>query len=93
MNYLAPAISADFSKKNGGYIGIRFDKKGNILEGTITNIGFVLKDNSFAYPSIKKTIQGTTLRNVIEIVKSKLVKINQSEILGANRKNILHSRN
>lgn len=56
VNYLAPAISADFSKKNGGYVGIRFDEKGNILEGTITNIGFVLKDNSFAYPSMKKTI-------------------------------------
>lgn len=61
---------ADYSKNQGGYIGIKLDEDGNILEGAIANIAYVLNDDTFAYPPQSKTIRGTTIKDAIEIVKN-----------------------
>lgn len=42
-------------------------------EGSISNIAFVLKDGTFAYPSPEKTIRGTTLKYAIELISKELV--------------------
>jgi len=49
------------------------DEGGNILEGAIANIAYVLNDDTFAYPPQSKTIRGTTIKDAIEIVKNKLI--------------------
>lgn len=90
VNYLVNSIMADYSKKNGGYIGIKLDKDGHVLvifhffickEGAIANIAFVLNDGTFAYPPMHKTIRGTTLRDSIEIVRRDLVKNKNNKLI------------
>ena len=69
VNYLALACMADYSKSRGGYFGIKTDKEGKLLEGAVSNIAYVLKDGSFGYPPLSKTIRGTTLTKAVKILQ------------------------
>lgn len=60
---------ADYSKMRGGYLGIKTDQNSVILEGSISNIAFVLEDKTFAFPPLEKTIRGVTLTKALKIVE------------------------
>lgn len=73
VNYLENSLIADYSRSRGGFRGIKIDKEGNLLEGSISNIAFVMKDKSFVYPPLEKTIRGNTLSKVKEILEKDLM--------------------
>ncbi|CAD8121514.1 unnamed protein product [Paramecium sonneborni] len=73
VNYLELATMADYSKVRGGYFGIKVDPQGNLLEGAISNVAFLTKDNTFGYPPLNKTIRGNTLNKALKIVDSDLL--------------------
>lgn len=73
VNYLDLATMADYSKSRGGYLGIKVDPQGNLLEGAVSNIAFVLKDGTFAHPPLTKTIRGSTLSKALKIVDNHLI--------------------
>lgn len=73
VNYLELATMADYSKTRGGYFGIKVDPQGYLLEGAISNVAFILADNTFAYPPLSKTIRGNTLNKALKIVENDLL--------------------
>lgn len=68
-NYLENSIVANFSKSRGGYLGIKADEDGNLLEAAIANIAIVLKSNVFLTPPPDKIVEGTTLKKCISYIE------------------------
>lgn len=62
-------------KSKGGYLGIKCDENGHLLEASIASIGLVLKNKEFITPPADKIIEGTTLKKCVEFMEKELVKI------------------
>jgi 4-amino-4-deoxychorismate lyase len=57
-NYLVHALVTKESKEHGGYLGIMIDEEGNLLETSMSNIAFVLKNGEFNVPHLIKLLLG-----------------------------------
>jgi len=75
-NYLINSIIYGKAQSQNCYMGIFTDREGNLLECPTSNIGFILKDNSFCVPPFDKTIQGTTVMRLFEYVNKELINKN-----------------
>ena len=76
-NYLCSSIIACKAHEDGGYLGLISDKDGNILEGVVSNIAFVLNDDTYSVPSFEKTLPGTTAIKCLEFCEKNLIPNNE----------------
>ena len=67
------ALVTKESRDQGGYLGIMTDDRGNLLETSMSNIAFVLKNGEFNVPPFDKTLIGTTVVRVLDFVNNELI--------------------
>jgi branched-subunit amino acid aminotransferase/4-amino-4-deoxychorismate lyase len=72
-NYLVHALVTKQSRDQGGFLGIMTDDKNNILETSMSNVAFVMKNGEFNVPPFEKTLIGTTVVRVLEFVNKELI--------------------
>ncbi|KAL4457033.1 hypothetical protein ABPG74_014671 [Tetrahymena malaccensis] len=84
ISYLENAIIANASKSKGGYLGIKVDENGYLLEASIASIGMILKNKEFVSPPADKIIEGTTLKKCMQFLEKELIP--QGYIKSAERK-------
>jgi len=72
-NYLVNSIITSKASDDNGYLGIVTDEHGNILEGVMSNVAFVLEGDIFSLPSFEKTLPGTTAIKVLDLVDKDLI--------------------
>lgn len=87
-NYLASALALDDVKARGGEEAIILGSRGEVLEGTTSNV-FVVRDGELCTPALSAGIlEGITRRTVLELAKKRgLVcreqELRPEELLGA----------
>ncbi len=72
-NYLLSSIITRKAQEDEGYLGIVADDEGNILEGVMSNVGFVLEGDILSVPSFEKTLPGTTVIKCMDYVEKNLI--------------------
>ncbi len=72
-NYLINAMTTKISKDQGGFLGIMTDKDGSLLESPISNIAFLLEDDTFWVPPFEKTLAGTTVIRCMDYIEKNLI--------------------
>lgn len=72
-NYLINAMTTKQSKDKGGFLGIMTDADGSLLESPISNIAFLLEDDSFWVPPFEKTLAGTTVIRCMDFIEKVLI--------------------
>ena len=73
-------LSKHEAEKNGYTDSLMLDHKGNIAEATGANIFFKDKNNDLHTPIPDSFLDGITRRTVIEIAKSKNIKVHERKI-------------
>ena len=73
-------LSKHEAEKNGFTDSLMLDHEGNIAEATSANIFFKDKNNELNTPIPDSFLDGITRKTVIEIAKSKNIKINERKI-------------
>jgi branched-chain amino acid aminotransferase len=73
-------LSKHEAEKNGFTDSLMLDHEGNIAEATSANIFFKDKNNELNTPIPDSFLDGITRKTVIEIAKSKDIKINERKI-------------
>ena len=87
--YMICTLSKHEAEKNGYTDSLMLDHEGNIAEATGANIFFKSKDGQLHTPIPDSFLDGITRRAVIEIAKSKNIKINERKILPDEMKNFV----
>ena len=78
--YMICTLSKHEAEKNGFTDSLMLDHEGNIAEATSANIFFKDKNNELNTPIPDSFLDGITRKTVIEIAKSKNIKINERKI-------------
>tara|TARA_Y100001970_G_C14007370_1_gene736563 strand:- start:34 stop:921 length:888 start_codon:yes stop_codon:yes gene_type:complete len=78
--YMICTLSKHEAEKNGFTDALMLDHEGNIAEATGANIFFKDKNNELHTPIPDSFLDGITRRAVIEIAKSKGIKVNERKI-------------
>ena len=78
--YMICTLSKHDAEKQGFTDSLMMDHEGNIAEATGANIFFKDKNNEFHTPVPDSFLDGITRRTVIEIAKSKNIKIHERKI-------------
>ena len=73
-------LSKHEAEKQGYTDSLMLDHEGNVAEATGANIFFKDKDGELHTPTPDSFLDGITRRTVIEIAKSKNIKINERKI-------------
>ena len=79
--YMICTLSKHEAEKQGYADSLMFDHEGNIAEATGANIFFKDKNGELHTPVPDSFLDGITRRTVIEIAKSKNIKVNERKIL------------
>ena len=79
--YMICTLSKHEAEEQGFTDSLMLDFEGNIAEATGANIFFKSKDGQLHTPIPDSFLDGITRRAVIEIAKSKNIKINERKIL------------
>ena len=82
-------LSKHEAEKNGFTDSLMLDHEGNIAEATGANIFFKDKNNELHTPVPDSFLDGITRRTVIEIAKSKNIKVNERKIKPDELKNFV----
>ena len=72
-NYLINAMTTKQSKDKGGFLGIMTDSDGNLLESPISNIAFLMEDDTYCVPPFEKTLAGTTVIRCMDFIDKVLI--------------------
>ena len=72
-NYLINSMTTKMSKDQGGFLGIMTEDNGNILESSMSNCAYFMKDGSFCIPPFDKTLAGTTAIKCMEYIEKTLI--------------------
>ena len=80
-------LSKHEAEKNGYADSLMLDHEGNIAEATGANIFFKDKNGELHTPIPDSFLDGITRRTVIEIAKSKNIKVNERKITPEELKN------
>ena len=73
-NYLINCLVTMEARKKGGYLGIMTSKEGYLLEASIMNVAFVYKNGDFVTPKFDKSLKGTTLIEVMDLINEVFIK-------------------
>lgn len=92
-SYLANCIINKIVKQKQGYLGIMLDDEGNMLEGPISNIAFVMKNNSFRVPSFEKTLKGTTIIKCLRYIEENMIHSGDLSEISREDVNLSHLEN
>ncbi len=87
--YMICTLSKHEAEEQGFTDSLMLDFEGNIAEATGANIFFKSKDGQLHTPIPDSFLDGITRRAVIEIAKSKNIKINERKILPDEMKNFV----
>lgn len=68
LSYMIHSYIATMARSKGGYIGIKEDNEGYLLEGTMATVGVLLKNGDFVVPSFDKILAGTTVIKILEFL-------------------------
>ena len=77
--YIICTMSKEFAESKGYHDALMLDYRGYVAEGTGANI-FFIKDNDIHTPIPDCFLDGITRRTVIEIAKSKNIKVHERKI-------------
>ena len=66
-------MTTKMSRDKGGFLGIMTDSENNLLESPISNIAFLLEDNTFCVPPFEKTLAGTTVIRCMDYIEKYLI--------------------
>ena len=72
-NYLINSMTTKQSKDKGGFLGIMTDSDGCLLESPISNVAFLMEDDSFWVPPFEKTLAGTTVIRCMNYIEKVLI--------------------
>jgi len=72
-NYLINSMTTKMSKDQGGFLGIMTDDKGYLLESSMSNCAFFMKDGSFCIPPFDRTLAGTTAIRCMDYIEKTLI--------------------
>tara|TARA_B100002019_G_C21134846_1_gene530179 strand:- start:36 stop:917 length:882 start_codon:yes stop_codon:yes gene_type:complete len=78
--YMICTLSKHEAEKDGYTDSLMLDHEGNVAEATGANIFFKDKDGNLHTPTPDSFLDGITRRTVIEIAKSKNIKVNERKI-------------
>ena len=78
--YMICTLSKHEAEKNGYTESLMLDHEGNVAEGTSANIFFKDKKGELHTPIPDSFLDGITRRTIIEIAKSKNIKVNERKI-------------
>ncbi len=78
--YMICTLSKHEAEKNGYSESLMLDHEGNIAEGTSANIFFKDKNGELHTPIPDSFLDGITRKTVIDIAKSKNIKVNERKI-------------
>jgi len=78
--YMICTLSKHEAEKNGYTESLMLDHEGNVAEGTSANIFFKDKNGELHTPIPDSFLDGITRRTIIEIAKSKNIKVNERKI-------------
>ena len=87
--YMICTLSKHEAEEQGFTDSLMLDFEGNIAEATGANIFFKSKDGQLHTPIPDSFLDGITRRAVIEIAKSKNIKVNERKILPDEMKNFV----
>ena len=87
--YMICTLSKHEAEEQGFTDSLMLDFEGNIAEATGANIFFKSKDGQLHTPIPDSFLDGITRRAVIEIAKSKNIKVNERKILPEEMKNFV----
>ena len=87
--YMICTLSKHEAEKNGYTDSLMLDHEGNIAEATGANIFFKDKNGELHTPVPDSFLDGITRRTVIEIAKSKNIKVNERKINPGELKNFV----
>jgi D-alanine transaminase len=72
-NYLINSMTTKMSKDQGGFLGIMTTDDGFLLESSMSNCAFFMKDGSFCIPPFDKTLAGTTAIRCMDYISNVLI--------------------
>ena len=87
--YMICTLSKHEAEKKGYSEALMLDHEGNVAESTSANIFFKDKDGNLHTPIPDSFLDGITRRTVIEIAKSKNIKVNERKIKPEELKNFV----
>ena len=87
--YMICTLSKHEAESNGFTDSLMLDHEGNVAEATGANIFFKTKDNELHTPIPDSFLDGITRRSIIEIAKSKKIKVVERKIKPEEIKNFV----
>ena len=72
-NYLINSMTTKMSRDQGGFLGIMTDDNGFLLESSMSNCAYMMKDGSFCIPPFDKTLAGTTAIRCMDYIENTLI--------------------
>jgi branched-subunit amino acid aminotransferase/4-amino-4-deoxychorismate lyase len=72
-NYLINSMTTKMSKDQGGFLGIMTTDDGFLLESSMSNCAFLMKDGSFCIPPFDRTLAGTTAIRCMDYIVNTLI--------------------
>jgi 4-amino-4-deoxychorismate lyase len=69
MQYIVNALMANYSKRRGGYQGLKLNDKKQVLETAMANIALITRDGIFVAVPPEHILEGTTIKRVMGFVR------------------------
>jgi len=72
-NYLINSMTTKYSQDQGGFLGIMTDNDGYLLESSMSNCAFFMKNGDFCIPPFDRTLAGTTAIRCMDYIEKTLI--------------------